>query len=81
MKDWVEVTWCPYCGYKFTETWKAHPHGLYGNKIQCGGGLCRKEFVVTHAILKDRDSDGGLLERLTHEGHQPRQTELSEFIS
>ena len=78
-KDWVEVTWCS-CGCKIIQPWKKHPNGLYGNKITCPSHLCKKEFVVTHAILKNREEPEGILEIETHKGFQPRQSTLTEFI-
>ena len=79
MKDWEEVAWCPYCGYKIVRPYQPRPYSLFGSTLQCPGGLCRKEFVVTHSILRDKDDDDGLLETLTHEGYQPRQSTLEEF--
>ena len=78
-EDWIEVTWCS-CGTKIVQPWKKHPNGLYGNKIICPSHLCKKEFVVTHAILKDRDKPEGVLEIETHKGFQPRQSTLTEFL-
>ena len=77
-ENWIEVTWCS-CGMKIVQPWKKHPNGLYGNKITCPSHLCKKEFVVTHAILKDRDTPEGILEIETHKGFQPRQSILEEF--
>ena len=77
-ENWIEVTWCS-CGMKIVQPWNKHPNGLYGNKITCPSYLCKKEFVVTHAILKDRDTPEGILEIETHKGFQPRQSILEEF--
>ena len=78
-EDWVEVTWCS-CGEKIIRPWKKHPDGLHGNKITCPSHLCKKEFIVTHAILKDRDTDEGVLEYETNKAFQPRQSTLTEFL-
>ena len=65
---------------KIVQPYKKHPDGLYGNKITCPSHLCKKEFIVTHAILKDRDTPEGILEAETHKGFQPRQAILQEFL-
>ena len=79
-ENWVEVTWCS-CGMKIVQPWKKHPDGLYGNTITCPSHLCKKEFVVSYAILRDREPKKGLsiLEIETHKGFQPRQSTLTEF--
>ena len=74
--DWVEVCWCT-CGHKIIQDHKPFPHGLYGQQITCP--RCKKEFVVCHAILRDRVMDDGLLELLTHEAYQLRQSIIEEF--
>ena len=81
MNDWVEVTICPHCGTKIIRDYKPRPNGLYGNKIQCPSFICKKEFVVSYAILRDREPKKGLsiLEIETHKGFQPRQSTLTEF--
>jgi len=66
---------------KIVRPYMAFPNGLFGNKIQCPSGFCDNEFVATHSILRDKDVTDGLLEILTHEGFQPRQTTLEEFVA
>ena len=79
-KDWVEVTFCPHCGTKIQRDYQSRPNGLYGNKIKCPSFICGKEFVVSHAILKDRDAEEGILEIEPRKGLLPRQSTLEEFI-
>ena len=74
--DWVEVCWCT-CGYKIIQDWKPFPLGLYGQEITCS--RCKKQFIVTHSILRDRDMSEGLLELLTHEAYQLQQSTIQEF--
>ena len=82
MEDWVEVTICTHCGTKIIRDYKPRPNGLYGNLIKCPSFICGKEFVVTHAILRDREPRRGLsiFEIETERGCQPRQSTLQEFI-
>ena len=78
MSDLIEITWCS-CGMKIVQPNKKYPDSLFGNKITCPSPLCKKEFIVTHAILKDREEPEGVLEIETHKGFQPRQSTLMEF--
>jgi len=82
MNDWVEVTVCPHCGTKIIREYRQRPNGLYGNEIKCPSFICGKSFVVSHAILRDREPEKGLsiLEIETERAFQPRQSTLTEFI-
>ena len=76
MKELIEVTWCT-CGTKII---RPRPEKLFGERIICPSHLCKKEFIVTHSILRDRDTDEGVLEYETNKAFQPRQSTLQEFI-
>ena len=70
--DWIEVCWCP-SGHKIIRPWKEFPNGLYGQTTMCP--TCQRIFIVSHAILRDRDTERWI----TNEGYQLQQTTIQEF--